>query len=274
LPLVLFVVALSMLAILLQIGFVFSAHSLKPDFTRLNPATGFKRIFSIQTLYETGKSVLKLAVYCALAYLVIFAAARYATQSAGEPRAVAALIGDNAVRLLFWLLGAMAVFAAVDLLFVRRQYSKKMMMSRREIREEMRQREGDSRIKQRRRQLAQELLKRARSMRQLRGADVLVTNPTHFAVALRYEPQRMVSPQVVSKGSGEFALRLRRLAFIYGVPTIESRSLARGLFFRVALDQSVPEKYFRDTAAVYLRMRTARQARDASSAGEPSMQLV
>lgn len=266
LPLMLLLVAVAVLSIVLQIGFVFSVHSLKPDFTRLNPANGFKRIFSLQTVYETGKSVLKLVVYCALSCFVVAAAALYATGVATDPRAVAELLEERSVRLLFWLIGAMTLFAALDLVFVRRQYAKKMMMSRRELREEMRQREGDSRIKQRRRQLAQELLKRSRSMRQLRGADVLVTNPTHYAVALRYDARVMLAPQVVSKGSGDFALRLRRLAFVYGVPVIEDRKLARALFFKVVLDSLIPEKYFRQTAAIYLRLRAAREAGAAASA--------
>jgi flagellar biosynthetic protein FlhB len=262
LPLMLLVVAIAAMSVLLQIGFLFSVHALKPDFTRLNPANGFKRIFSVQTFYETGKSVLKLVVYSALASLVVMVAALHATDAAVEPRAVATLIGVYALKLLFWMTGAMALFAAVDLLFVRRQYAKKMMMSRRELREEMRQREGDSRIKQRRRQLAQELLKRSRSMRQLRSADVLVTNPTHYAVAMRYDSRSMLAPQVVSKGAGEFALRLRRLAFVYGVPVVEDKALARELFFKVALDSLIPERFFRSTAAIYLRLQTRRATRE------------
>lgn len=261
LPLMLLVLAIAVLAILLQIGCILSVHALRPDFSRLNPANGLKRIFSHQTLYETGKSILKLIVYSVLAGLVVAAAALHATDSAVEPRAVAALIGAHALKLLFWLIGAMALFAAIDLLFVRRQYAKKMMMSRRELREEMRQREGDGRIKQRRRQLAQELLKRSRSMRQLRSADVLVTNPTHYAVAMRYDSHSMLAPQVVSKGAGEFALRLRRLAFVYGVPVVEDKALARALFFKVALDSLIPEKFFRRTAAIYMRLQTQKAAR-------------
>jgi flagellar biosynthetic protein FlhB len=261
LPLMLLVVAIAALVILVQIGVVFSAEALKPDASRLNPASGFKRIFSMQTLYEAVKSVLKLIVYGALAVLIVHASALHSTDIAAEPRALAALLGTQSLKLVFWLLAAMTVFAAADIVFTRRRFASQMMMSRRELREETRHREGDSRIKQRRRQLAQELLKRSRSMRQLRGADVLITNPTHYAVALRYDSSAMIAPQVVSRGAGEFALRLRRLAFIYGVPVIEDRKLARTLFFKLALDSAIPENLFRQTAAVYLRLHAMRQAR-------------
>jgi flagellar biosynthesis protein FlhB len=260
LPLLLLLAAAAALAVLLQTGFVFSVQALKPDWTRLNPANGFKRIFSLQTLFELGKTLVKLLVYPALAALVIVAAARQSMQSAGEPRALGALIGGTGLGLIFWLLAAMALFAAVDLLFVRRQFGRKMMMSRRELREELRHREGDSRIKQRRKQLARELLKRTRSLRQLRGADVLVTNPTHYAVALRYDAASMLSPALVSKGAGDFALRLKRLALVYGVPVIESKALARALYFRVPLDAQIPDAYFRETAAVYVRLRQQQDA--------------
>ena len=266
LPLLLLLAAAAALAILMQTGFVFSVHALKPDWSRLNPANGFKKIFSLQTLYELGKTLVKLAVYPALAVMVIYVAARHSTQFASEPRALATLIGATGLKLLLWLLAAMVLFAAVDLLFVRKQFGKKMMMSRRELREEIRHREGDSRIKQRRKQLARELLKRARSLRQIRGADMLLTNPTHYAVALRFDQASMLAPTVVSKGSGDFALRLRRLAFVYGVPIIESKSLARSLFFRVPLDAQIPEKYFRETAAVYVQLNKSRAARDAAGA--------
>lgn len=260
LPLFVVVAAAAALAILVQIGFVFSVQALKPDASRLNPANGFKRVFSLQTLYELGKTLLKLAIFPALAVMVIYMATRQATEFAAEPRALAALLGTHAVRLMLWLVAAMVIIAVIDLLFTRRQFGKKMMMSRRELREELRHREGDSRIKQRRKQIARELLKRARSLRQLRGADVLLTNPTHYAVALRFDERTMLAPTVVSKGSGEFALRLRRIAFVYGVPTIESRALARALFFRVPLDGQIPERYFGEAAAVYIRLRAARVA--------------
>jgi flagellar biosynthesis protein FlhB len=264
LPLVLLVVAAALLAALIQIGFIFSTQALKPDFTRLNPVNGFKRIFSLQTVYEFGKTLLKLVVYPALAIMVVYTAARHSTQFATEPRAVAALMGSSAIKLLSWLLAGMALFAAIDWVFVRRQYAKKMMMSRREMREEVRHREGEPRIKQRRRQLSRELLKRAKSMRQLRGADVLLTNPTHVAVALKFDSTTMVAPTVVSKGAGDFALRLKRLAFVYGVPTIESKPLARALFFGVQLDSQIPESHFQQTAQIYVELRKARNARAAA----------
>lgn len=265
-PLMVVLMVVAALSIVLQIGIGFSPAALKPDFTRLNPLNGFKRIFSLQALFETVKAVLKLVVFGLLAYWVIKDAALGAAMFNADPRGSATMMGQAALRLMFWLLGGALVFAVIDLMFVRWQFGKKMMMSRRELREEMRQREGDQRIKQRRKQLAQEILKRARSMRQLRGADFLITNPTHYAVALKYDRASMAAPTVVSKAAGEFALRLKRLAFIYGVPIIESPRLARGLFFKVPMDQEIPEAFYTDTAAIYLREHARRQAASGATA--------
>ncbi len=119
-------------------------------------------------------------------------------------------------------------------------FARKMRMSRHEQKQEVKQREGDPRIKQRRKQLQRELLQRSKSMRSIRGADVLVTNPTHYAVGLKYEPGTMAAPQVVAKGAGEFALRLKKLAFIYGIPIVESRAIARQLYHKAAMEQEIP----------------------------------
>jgi flagellar biosynthetic protein FlhB len=129
-----------------------------------------------------------------------------------------------------------------------------MRMSRRDVRREARDREGDPRLKQRRKQLHREFAKSSESLRNLRGADVLITNPTHFAVALRYDPKTMLAPVVVSRGAHAFALRLRRTAFLYGVVIVREPALARALF-RCDLNQPVPEALFSPVAAIYRGLR-------------------
>lgn len=258
LPLVFVVLAAALLSILVQIGFLFAPEGLKPDFERLNPMKVIKRLFSIQTVFEAIKSCLKLVLYVACAFIVIREAAQHVLSVSPDALQSIGLMQQYGIRLLFWLAAAMALFAAIDWMFVRWQYGRQMKMSRREVREESRNREGDPRIKQQRKKFQLEMLKKARSLRAVRGADVLVTNPTHYAVALQYDPKSMNAPMPVAKGAGDFALRLKRLALVYSVPVIESPALARRLFFRVPIDQQLPEALFSDVARVYLQIRKAK----------------
>src|SRR5579863_178018 len=255
LPLIGVAVGGALIAALAQTRFLFAPSAFKADFSRLNPAQGLKRLFSLQTLIDAAKACVKMIVYCAIAYLTVFAAVRTAPHSALQCRSLAATLGHSGLDLIANLLIAAAIFAAIDQIIVRRMFARQMRMSRHEVKQEYKQREGDPRIKQRRRQLQRELLQRASSMRGLRGADVLVTNPTHYAVGLKYEPASMSAPTLVARGAGNFALRLRKLAFIYGVPVIESPALARQLFHKTTLEREIPAHLFRETAAVYLRAR-------------------
>lgn len=237
-------------------GLIFSAAPLKPDFTRLNPATGLKRIFSPRLLIEALKAVLKLAVYSSVAGMVILGAASAAAAIVDADGLASAMAG-SARRLMAWFALAALAFAILDQVIVRREFLKKMRMSRREVKREHRDREGDARLKQRRKDLHKEFSKLSESLRGIRGADVLITNPTHFAVALRYDPATMEAPILVSRGAHRFAARLRRLAFLYGVAIIESPPLARALY-RGELGAPVPEALFEAVAGVYRGLRARR----------------
>lgn len=249
----------ALLATVAQTGLLFAPAAIKPDPSKLNPMQGLKRVFSLQTLIEAAKACVKMVVYSAICALAIYPVARTLSHVSGGATGLASALSSTSLRLLLLFILAAAVFAAIDQILVRRMFARRMRMSKHEQKQEIKQREGDPRIKQRRKQLQRELLQRAQSMRNVRGADVLVTNPTHYAIALKYESDRMLAPTIVAKGSGEFALRLRKLAFVYGVPIIESRALARQLFHNAAVEREVPETLYRDTAQVYLRLRT-RQA--------------
>lgn len=255
-PLIGVVLLGALLATLAQTGILFAPSALKADFSKINPAQGFKRVFSLQTLIEAAKACFKMVVYSAICVSVIYQVARTFSHASQTTSGIAGTLSTMSMKLLLFFLLAAAVFAAIDQILVRRMFARQMRMSRHEQKQEIKQREGDPRIKQRRKQLQRELLQRAQSMRSVRGADVLITNPTHYAVALKYEPKSMLAPTIVAKGSGEFALRLRKLAFVYSVPVIESRLLARQLFHKAALEREVPESLYRDTAAVYLRLRS------------------
>ncbi|MGF6647335.1 EscU/YscU/HrcU family type III secretion system export apparatus switch protein [Paraburkholderia sp. GAS82] len=263
-PLIGIITASALASAVLQTGFLFAPDALKADFTKLNPVQGFKRVFSMQTLVESAKACFKMLVYSVIVYFTIAKVAVTAAHAPLLPDALARELSASGLHLVFLLLAAAVLFAVIDQAIVRRAFAKKMRMSRHEQKQEVKQREGDPRIKQRRRQLQRELLQRSRSMRAVRGADVVVTNPTHYAVGLKYDPAHMSAPTVIAKGAGDFALRLRKLAFIYGVPVIEVPPFARELYFKAPLEREVPGNLYSRTAAVYLQIRRApSQARPA-----------
>lgn len=240
---------------LMQTGIVFATSALKIDFNRLNPATGLKRIFSVRMLIETAKSVGKLAVYGGLTVWVILSLSKNAYGAIQDASGLSHALLDVTIRLTAMLLGAALVFMAFDQFVSRRDFLKKMRMSRRELRRESRDRDGDPRLKQRRRQMHGEFSKLSQSLKNIRGADVLITNPTHYAVALKYDSNRMTAPKVVATGSNRIALRLKRLAFLYGVVVVENPPLARALA-RLPLNSETPEVLFRPIADIYLRLRS------------------
>ena len=236
-------------------GFVFSSEPLKFDFGRLNPGKGLKRVFSVRTLIETAKSTLKLVVYAYLAWLVIQGAQKDSLAAISDASSLTAALGKTAFRMLIYFVGSALLFAALDQFIARRQFLKQMRMSRREVRREHRDREGEPRQKQKRKQLHAEFVKASKSLRGIRGADILITNPTHFAVALRYDRAKTDAPVVVSRGANGFAQRLKRQAFLYGVMIVQDPPLARALYAGADLDEEIPEALFQPVADLYMAMR-------------------
>ena len=245
---------------LIQTGGVFSTQALAIDFSRLNPATGLKRVFSVRMLIETGKNIAKLAVYSVLAFLAVRAALTALGPEITDAHSLADGLRRAGGRMLSMFLAAALGFAILDQLISRRDFAKKMRMSRRDVRRESRDREGEPRLKQKRKQLHREFVQASESLRNIRGADVLITNPTHYAVALRYDARTMEAPVVVSRGAHRFALRLRRLAFLYGVVIVEEPPLARALY-RCEIQQPVPEACYGPVAAILRRLREAKRTR-------------
>lgn len=235
-------------------GFIFTLEPLKMQFNRLNPAQNLKRLFSLRLLIETGKNILKMATYLTLAFLVIRSAQAQIPAIAGASD-LARAMGASALRLMIVFAGAAVVFALMDQFIVRRDFAKKMRMSRRELRRESRDREGEPRMKQRRKQLHGELVKLSQSLRGVRGADLLITNPTHYAVALKYDGGAMAAPKMVSQGAHQFALRLKRLAFLYGVTIVQNPPLARALYFQCKLGEEIPEALYQPVADLYMAVR-------------------
>lgn len=264
-PLLLLFAAVFLLVLLFEIvqtGFVFSAQPFKPDFNRLNPASGLKRLFSLRLLIETAKNIAKLFVYTAIAWLVVRGVLRTGIGSIADAQGVAKVLKSAGLKLLStFVLGAI-LFAAVDQVLARWQFIKKMRMDRRELRQEAKEREGEPRMKQKRKQLHREFAKASQSLRGLKGADVLITNPTHIALALKYTPGVSQAPKVVSMGVNQIAQRLKRAAFLYGIPIIENRVLARELYRKSVLGGSIPEHCYKPVADIYNALRRRTRDRD------------
>ena len=268
LPLFVLLMALGVLASLLQTGPVFSTQPLKPDFNRLNPVEGLKRLLSKKLLFEAIKGVLKMALLGTALYLVISHALQsYSLMTQVDPRGLLPVLIREAMRVIATLLPLVALIAFADFAWTRWDFRSRMRMSRRELREEVKQREGDPRIKSRIKELRQEMLKRGKALKRVKDADVLITNPTRLAVALVYRKGEMGAPRVVAKGAGDLAAAMRALARRSGVPIVENRMLARRLFRAASLEQAIPEDTYPEVARVLAWIYAARGAAAAPGGG-------
>ncbi|MBI1890109.1 MAG: flagellar biosynthesis protein FlhB [Burkholderiales bacterium] len=261
-PLFFALVIVAIVANLFQIGAVFSFKPLAPDFTRINPTTGFKRLFSMRTVYESFKSVFKLIVLGLIAYFAIRddisgLIALSALEQKSYARALLNLTGSLTVKLAL----ALVVIAIIDFAYTRWEFAKRMRMSKRDVKDELKNREGDPRIRQRIRELRKEMLKRSKAMRNLPSADVLITNPTRIAVALRYRHGAASAPQLVAKGAGELARKMRQVASRHHIPVVQNRILARVLFREVDYEGFVPEKLYPQLAKIMVWVYAMREAR-------------
>lgn len=264
-PLFMTLAVVAVLANLFQTGPIFSMHPLIPDWTRISPTTGFKRLFSMRTLFEAFKSVVKLAVLGSVLYILIRDAVPgliglTMMQPKGYAQMLIALSGALLVKLVLTLL----VIALLDLMFTRWEFGKRMRMSKRDVKDETKNREGDPRIRSRIRQLRAEVLKRSKSVARVPEADVLITNPTRLAVALSYQHGTSGAPKVIAKGAGETARKMRQLAASNRIPVVQNKTLARALFRQVDYDGYVPEKLYPQVARIMVWVYSMRAAKRAS----------
>lgn len=260
-PLVLALVVAAVLGNVLQTGPMFTTHPLKPDFKRMNPANALRRIFSMRTLWELGKLVGKFALLALVGVLFAWKARALVESVASTiPQRLGGLLLSTFVKSSLYVLLVLALVALTDLLFTRREFMRKMRMSRRELKDEVRRRDGDPTIKSKRKQQLRELLKKAKALARVGESDVVLTNPTHVAVALRYRPGETLGPVVVAKGAGVMAARIRSLASRHRVPTLRMPALARALYSECDIDAMVPEARYAALAPVYRKLWAQRRA--------------
>jgi len=252
---------------LAQTGPVFSFHPLKPDFDRLNPVAGFKRLFSLHVVYTLGKTLVKLALLGAVFVLSMhYLLDPLLALLHAEPVVYARRMLELTASLVAKLALVIFVLALLDVAYVRWEFGRQMRMSRRELRDEVKQREGDPRVRARLRQLRMELLKRSRALNKVSSADVLVTNPTHVAVAVAYKHGEMPAPRVVAKGAGELVAKMRAVAARHRIPVVQHAPLARGLYRKVDQDDYVPEAFYPEVLKILVWVYTLREARAAQDA--------
>lgn len=268
-PLFGLIVVAALLAPLALGGWNFSAQALAPKFSRLNPLEGFKRMFALRSLVELGKALAKFAVVAAIAVLVLWNGAAELLALGREP--VVSAIG-HAVRLagqgLIAVSAGLLIIAGVDVPFQLWQHARQLKMTREEVRQEHKEREGSPEVKGRIRQVQQQLA-RQRMMQEVPRADVVVTNPTRFAVALRYDDTRMRAPIVVAKGADIVAARIREVAGEHSVPIVEAPPLARVLYRNVEIGQEIPAELYVAVAQV---LTYVFQLRAAARSGAPAPQ--
>ena len=244
------VVTAGLIGGLAQSRFLWSWELLQPKISRLNPLQGLKRLVSVESFAEVGKSLLEIFCLGGAGILIL---------RADLPVLVSLSSFDLADVLMFgsqeglWLLkvgvGIMIVLTLFDYLFQQWRLQVQLRMSKQEVKEENRQQEGDPHVKGRLRALRQKMA-RQRMMAEVPSADVVITNPTHLAIALRYRSEEMQAPRVIAKGAGYVAERIREIARSHGVPIMENKPLARMLYQEVDIGQAIPESLYRAVAEV------------------------
>ncbi|MES3038648.1 MAG: flagellar biosynthesis protein FlhB [Bdellovibrionota bacterium] len=248
-PVAVFAAIIGSASSILQIGFLSVEEAFSMDVNKLNPIEGLKRLFSFRTLIEGGKSIMKIVVLGMFAYMLVKNELHQIPYIMGSSiSGILTYIGHITVKLLFGTGVAMLVIALADYFLIRWDLEKKMMMTKQEVKEEHKQREGDPLMKSRIRKVQRDLANK-RMMDAIPKADVVITNPTHIAVVLKYG-ENLPAPQVVAKGADLVAERIKALAKEHGIPIVENKPLARAIFKTLKIGQVIPRELFVAVAEV------------------------
>jgi len=238
------------LAGLVQTGFLLSAEPIKPKLEKISPLTGVKRLFSARSLVEFIKGIAKLAIVALVVAALLWPERGLVTAVVGmDLPQFLVIVQTLGLRVLLGVLAVMTLIAGLDFMFQRHQHLKQMRMSTQELKDEHKQTEGDPMVKARLRQIRMERA-RQRMMAAVPEADVVITNPTHYAVALSYELGSAGAPKLTAKGVDSLAHRIRDLARESEVPVVENPPLARALYSGVDLDQEIPAEHYKAVAEI------------------------
>ena len=257
----------------IQNKWVFSTESIKPKFSKLSPMSGLGRLFGVKALVEFGKNMLKVAVVAIIVYVVL---KPYANYLYGVPTLSKAQMLDFAQKMAGKMMVAVCIMlfllSIFDYFWQRFSFMKSMRMSKQELKEEYKQQEGDPHIKGKLKAIRREKA-RQRMMANVPKADVIITNPTHYAVALQYDPQTMPAPKLIAKGTDDVAGRIREMAQGYKIPIVRNPPLARILYDTTDLDEDIPVEHYAAVAKVigyvYKLKGKAPPQRSAPKGGKP-----
>jgi flagellar biosynthetic protein FlhB len=233
-----------------QVGSIFTVDPITPDLDKVNPIKGFGRVFSRKIFVEGARLTLKAAIVFGVAYaLVKTQVVQSPLLILADPQSTLGIYGAGAKSLFLAMIGILLVFAAFDFGMQRWDYQKNIRLTKQEAKQEHKEREGDPAIRARIRAIQRDMA-RKRMMQAVKKADVIVTNPTHIAVALQYSRDEMAAPKVVAKGADFVAQKIKQIAAENGVPTVENVPLARTLYKTVKVGQYIPRALYQAVAEV------------------------
>jgi flagellar biosynthetic protein FlhB len=248
-PLMLAVMTAAVVGNVAQFGFLFTGEKLSPNLAKLNPISGLKKLISLRSLVELVKSIIKLVIISGVAYIVIH---RYVDQipslmqlSIGN---IIRFIGQVSFQICLYTCMVLFLMAVLDFAYTRWQHQQDLKMTKQEVKDEYKQREGDPSVKARIRSVQREMARR-RMMEAVPEATVVITNPTHLAIALKYE-EGMHAPTVVAKGAGFVAQKIKRLAMDNDIPLVENKPLARTMFKSTEIGDFIPAELYRAIAEI------------------------
>ncbi len=233
-----------------QVGLLFTLKPLMPKLSKINPISGFGRLFSVKSLVETAKSIMKIVIIAFIAYQVISGDFERMLQLTDMPvGAIWTYVTELSSRLILRIALLLIVLAILDYAYQRYDYEKNLKMTKEEVKEERKQMEGDPQMKGRIRTVQREMLRR-RMMQEVPQATVVVTNPTYIAIAIRYEATEMDTPKVLAKGKRLIAERIKTMAKENGIPIVEDKPLARAMYEQVEPGDDIPMEFFSAVAEI------------------------
>lgn len=254
-PLLVLVAAIGFFSTFFQIGWLFTAKPLQPDIAKINPIKGFARMLSKKSLVELVKSFFKVGLIAWVAYSTVIDNFEQALVLVDAPILDAFMfLGKTAAVILAKVCAVLIFLAFIDLLYVRYEMEEKMKMTKQEVKEEYKETEGDPLVKSQIRTIQRQMARR-RMMSEVPDADVVVTNPTHISVAIKYDSLKMDAPLVVAKGTGVIALNIRTIARDNNVPIVENPPVAR-LLHKLELGSTIPEELFKAVAEILAHVYT------------------
>ncbi|MBT8358829.1 MAG: flagellar biosynthesis protein FlhB, partial [Desulfobacterales bacterium] len=250
LPFMLVIVVAGIVANIIQIGFLFSPEAFSPKLSKFNLIKGIKKLFSLKSLVELVKSLIKITIVGGTAYLTIEAQLKtIPTLMQMDIKDILTFIGMTSFKICLYVSMALIIMAVLDYSYQKYEHTKSLKMTKQEIKDENKQTEGDPQVKARIRSIQIEMSRR-RMMESVPDADVVITNPTHLAIALKFDSEKMVAPKIVAKGAGKIAERIRDIAGDNHVPIVENKLLAQTLFKISEIGDYIPAELYQAVAEV------------------------